>query len=180
MDLRYPQFLEAAVNGDVRGAHTKLLGATPEHVAMPGFTVHEVFYTTNHRDTLRGLHFQTPGQPKIIQAMAGLVVGNILCCDPELPEFGSAVEFDLFAGDGRRIYVPGAWAPGYRSLEDGTTILYLAGAPFAPGGDTGIDPFDPELALSWGGDGFDRDTAILSERDRHLQSFREFAEAVKR
>ena len=179
MDLRYPQVLEAAVNEDVRGAHTKLFGATPERIAIPDFVVHEVFYTTNHVNTLRGLHFQTPGQPKIIQAMSGHVRGNVLCCNPELPEFGTAIEFELRAGDGKRIYVPGNWAPGYRSLRDDSKILYLAGHPFVGNGDTGIDPFDPELALNWG-DNFGRSDAIISERDRELPSFATYARSVGR
>jgi dTDP-4-dehydrorhamnose 3,5-epimerase len=182
-DSRYPQFLEAAHNPDSRGVHSKFFGKGPAKVALSEpYSISEVFVTTNHKDVVRGMHFQTPGQPKLIQAISGAVIGNLLCANPELPEFGTAIPYTLKEGDGR-ILVPGDWALGYRILEEDTRILYLAGADFVAGGDTGIDPFDEDLKLDWGvvensERPFGKQDAILSEKDLTLPTFAEFAATV--
>lgn len=182
-DFRYPQFLEAAHNPDSRGVHSKYFGAGPAKVALAiPYEIKEVFVTVNHKDVVRGMHFQTPGQPKLIQVITGAVVGNLLCANPELPEFGTAIPYTLQEGSGR-ILVPGDWALGYRILEEGTRVLYLAGADFVAGGDTGIDPFDETLALDWGmidSRAFVKSDAILSEKDLTLPSFNEFAASIGR
>lgn len=179
MDLRYPHPVDVAVHRDGRGAHSKFFGATPEAIAVPDYNISEVFMTTNNRNTVRGLHFQQPGQPKIIQVISGAVVGNILCCNPELPEFGRVNHFFLQENSDKKIYVPGDWALGYRAVVDNSRVLYLAGAPFYGPGDVGIDPFDPELELDWNlltgeDEPFTKETAILSERDKNLPSFADF------
>lgn len=181
-DLRYPQFLEAAHNPDLRGTHSKFFGKGPASVALSfDYSIAEVFMTTSKKDVVRGMHFQTPGQPKMIQVITGGLHGNILCCNSELPEFGQVVHYKLNAGEGR-ILVPGDWALGYRALEEDTRVLYLAGADFVPGGDTGIDPFDKELDLDWGltdeGVRFSKANAILSDKDLTLPSFRDFVQSL--
>lgn len=179
-DFAYPQFLEAAHNPDSRGAHSKYFGSGPAKAALSiPYEIFEVFVTSNHKDVVRGMHFQTPGQPKLIQVIMGRIIGNLLCCNPELPEFGQAIPYVLEAGEGR-ILVPGDWALGYRVLEENTKVLYLAGADFVAGGDTGIDPFDQALDLDWGpADDFTRrftkEDAILSEKDLTLPAFAEYA-----
>lgn len=184
-DFRYPQFLEASHNGDSRGVHSKFFGAGPAKVALAiPYEIKEVFVTTNHKNVIRGMHFQTPGQPKLIQCISGRIIGNVLCANPKLPEFGTAISYTLSEGDGR-ILVPGDWALGYRILEEDTKILYLAGADFVAGGDTGVDPFDKELGLNWGlveglSRPFSKDDAILSEKDLTLPTFAEFAATVGR
>lgn len=185
-DLRYPQDLEAAHNGDDRGVHSKYFGAGPAKIALSEpYNIAEVFVTTNNLNTLRGMHFQNPGQPKLIQCITGSVLGNLLCVDPELPEFGRSINFVLSEGGGR-ILVPGNWALGYRSIShEASRILYLAGADFVPGGDGGVDPFDAELDLFWGyKDGTDQRftaaDATLSQKDVDLPSFDQYAQTLTR
>jgi len=182
-DYRYPQDLEASHNADNRGVHSKFYGNGPAKIKLAeDYPIHEVFITVNHKDTLRGMHFQKPGQPKLIQAVSGAIIGNLLCVDPDLPEFGDVVNFSLAEGDGR-ILVPSNWALGYRAVSEETTrILYLASADFAPGGDGGVDPFDEKLDLFWGfteaGQKFRPEDANLSAKDLELPSFAEFADPV--
>lgn len=187
MDLRYPQFIATAAHPDQRGSHKKFFGAGPEEIVVPNYSIAEVFMTTNNLNTVRGLHFQQPGQPKVVQVITGRVVGNILCCNPELPEFGTAIHYELSDAEKTKIYVPGDWALGYRALEQDTRVLYLAGSDFYGPGDVGIDPFDPALKLDWGTitpadsatqRSFGKLDAILSVRDLELPPFAQFAATV--
>lgn len=168
-----PFYISNTVHEDERGGHRKFFGVLPETIEIPGFTAKEVFMTTNHRNTIRGLHFQSDyPQPKIIKLLTrGPLTVNLLCCDPTLKEFGETQSFKLSVDDEKRLYVPGKWALGYRSGNNDTRVLYIAGENFSPTGDTGIDPFDPELNIDWG---ITRDKAILSERDKNLMSWKEF------
>lgn len=180
-DLRYPLLSGASLNTDLRGAHTKYYGKGPKVIALPfDYPISEVFITTSNKNIVRGMHFQIPGQPKLISIITGSIHGNLLCCDPELPEFGKTVKFTLEPD--QRLLVPGKWALGYRSLEDATKILYLAGADFVPGGDAGVDPFDAELDLDWGvaedGSRFTAEHAILSDKDKELPSFAEWKKSA--
>lgn len=181
-DFRYPQFLEASHNPDLRGTHSKFFGKGPAKIVINApYEISEVFVTTNNKDVVRGMHFQTPGQPKLIQVITGALQGNLVCCNPALPEFGQGFGYALEAGEGR-ILVPGDWALGYRALVNDTRVLYLAGADFVAGGDTGIDPFDATLNLHWGytddDELFEKKDAILSEKDLSLPTFSEYAASL--
>jgi dTDP-4-dehydrorhamnose 3,5-epimerase-like enzyme len=55
-------------------------------------------------------------------------------------------------------------------------MLYLAGSDFNAEGDVGIDPFDPDLSLDWGGT--KRESVILSARDENLPSLEKYLEGV--
>lgn len=178
MDLRYPQVLPYPTHEDVRGSHKKFFGASPDSLHIPGYGVAEVFMTTSHRDVLRGIHFQRPAQPKIIQVLTGAIIGNIVCCNPDLPDFGQHMTFHLSEVDSERLYIPGDWAQGYRVIEDQTRVLYLAGADFNGNGDVGIDPFDPELGLDWGED-FGPVNAVMADRDRTLAPFSDFVKTLE-
>lgn len=177
MDLRYPQVLDFPVHEDLRGGHHKFFGSKPESLAVPSYSIAEVFMTLSHFNVLRGIHFQRPAQPKIIQVLTGTVLGNIVCCNPDLPEFGSSMQFTLNETSPERLYIPGDWAQGYRVMEDHTRVLYLAGADFDPDGDVGIDPFDPALGLHWGQD-FTREDAVMAPRDRELPPFENFVKSL--
>lgn len=175
------RLLRSSIHHDVRGSHTKFFGETPALIHVDDFEVKEVFMTTNRKNVLRGMHFQTPGQAKIIQAVAGSIIVNVLSCQNN-NTLGQVKHFIIRAGDGSRVFVPGDWALGYRTLEEKTKILYLANENFSADGDTGIDPFDSDLNLNWSLEGekevFSRTSAILSDRDKTLQSFQEFKESL--
>lgn len=178
MDPRFPSLIQTAEHPDHRGSHHKFFGASPEPIAVPDFTVAEVFMTHSHRDVVRGINLQSPPQPKLITAITGAVMGNAVCCDPSLDEFGTVFSFQLAAGDGLKLYVPPLWAQGYRVLMDDTRMLYMAGVDFSPEG-VGINPFDPALDFDWGS-GFLPESAVMADRDRNHRSFSEVVEQLKK
>lgn len=175
---------EKAVFTDDRGSHVKMFGVTPEKIHVEGFTVKEVFMTTNHVNVIRGMHFQVnPYQPKILSCITGQAWVNVVCLDKNSPNFLITSNFlltgDLPTEEGKTmIVVPPHHALGYRILEEDTRMLYLAGSDFSPTGDVGIHPLDPDLALNWGPD-FDLNELILSTRDKTLPSLEEFLGTVE-
>lgn len=175
------KILKASVHRDARGSHSKFFGNSPENIRVDGFRVTEVFMTSNNVNTIRGLHFQVnPPQPKIVTCLTGSAVVNVVCLDPASPDFGTALRVVLGGGgenSDSMVVVPENHALGYRSLEDDTRMLYIAGADFNADGDIGIDPFDPTLSLDWKispEDEFTKEFAILSVRDQNLPSFKDF------
>lgn len=178
-DLLRPALISNANHPDIRGSHRKLFGSVPEALFIQDFEVREVFMTTSHKDVIRGLHFQEGApQAKIIKPLTGSIIVNTVCFDPSLEEFGEVTKFEISSTDEVRLYVPGRYGLGYRVVEDNTNVLYIANENFVPGGDTGVDPFDKELNVDWGSD-INLETAIMSDRDKVLQSFSEFSRRVK-
>lgn len=174
--MSYPVILPIMDHPDNRGSHTKVFGNSPERLLVKDYNIHEVFITTNNKDVVRGMHYQTPGQDKIITVLTGSLIGNILDANPASETFGEVFHYELSANSKARIHVPGDWALGYRILEDNTKVLYLANEDFSPTGDTGIDPFDKELALNWGTN-ITKASAILSNKDLELQSWSDYRKA---
>lgn len=158
---------------DIRGTHKKIFGNVPENLNVNNFSISEIFMTENNKNVIRGMHFQKDlPQPKIITVITGKALVKVLNCNMlDVKNYGKSYTFKLNPEDNVRLYVPGDWALGYRIIEDKTRVLYLASEDFNPDGDNGIDPFDKKLDLKWG---ITKDKAILSERDKTLQTFKNF------
>lgn len=177
-NLENPQVLPINNHGDLRGAHIKLYGSVPENLLIEGFEIKEVFMTDSHKDVVRGLHFQEGApQSKIITPLTGAIQVNVVYLDPKHEKFGEVEHYTLNSTDNKRLYVPGMCGLGYRVLTSETRVLYMANEHFVPGADTGIDPFDSELDTYWG-ENIDKDSAILSDRDKELGSFADYAKRV--
>lgn len=67
--------------------------------------------------------------------------------------------------------MPRSFAHGFVSFEDNTVMLYQCDGKYDKENDTGIVYNDPDIGICWP---VDEDKVICSERDRGLQSFREY------
>ena len=63
-------------------------------------------------------------------------------------------------------------------MIEGTTVVYLCSAPYAPGREHGIHPLDPALAIAWPENDPDGRpfTPLLSPKDTVLPTLAEAAE----
>lgn len=166
-------------HNDSRGSHIKFLGDNVTGDVLGEYKVVESFMTFNHKNTLRGMHFQDPKpQQKLITPLTGSILVNVInMADPT-----ERINRTIFDFDEEMVFIPAGWALGYRALEEDTRVLYLADAPFDGACDNGIDPFDKDLAIEWDSLHIDhspkagllRATVILSERDQNLQSYAEY------
>lgn len=134
----------------------------------------EQFYSTSHKNVLRGMHFQAPPDDhvKLIYCTRGSAVDVLMDLRTNSSTFGQCIDAKLKAGDGQSIYVPKGVAHGFLSLEDHTIIQYCVTTVHQPSSDKGIlwntIPYDWNV-----------EAPVLSARDRALPSFADFVSPFK-
>jgi dTDP-4-dehydrorhamnose 3,5-epimerase len=103
------------------------------------------------RGTIRGMHFQYPPaiEAKLVRCMHGAMLAVIVDLRPESPTFLEHVAVELTSDGQGALYVPGRFAHGYQTLQDGTAILYQASTFYAPSAESGLRYNDPRLAIAW-------------------------------
>lgn len=162
-------------NDDNRGCFTK--DYSREIFAQNGITheLAEVFYTTNLKGVLRGMHFQRERQQaKLVRCISGHVYDVIVDLRSESSTFKKWLGFDLIGEKHNEILVPGGCAHGYLVLED-SIVAYKCAEKFCPEFDGGIVWNDPDIAIDWqldriGGE----DNLIITDKDRNMPGFAEF------
>jgi dTDP-4-dehydrorhamnose 3,5-epimerase len=139
-----------------------------------GYDLEEVFYTVSHKGVVRALHFQyVKQQPKLVRCVSGRVYDVIVDLRRESATYGKWLGFDLTGDNMREILVPARFAHGYLVLED-AIVSYKCAERFYPEYDSGIMWDDPDIGVVWPTERLDGAPLIISDKDKHLQSFREF------
>lgn len=129
------------------------------------------------RGVLRGVHFAElpPSQAKWISCSYGAVQDVMVDLRVGSPTFGRWEAMVLDDRDRRSVYVPEGFGHAFCALTEGAVVNYLCSAPYAPGREHGIDPFDPELGIAWPDRGADGRPLrlVLSTKDQTAPSFAE-------
>lgn len=137
----------------------------------------EVFYTISHRGVIRAIHFQLGHQQaKLVRCVKGKVFDVIVDLRKDSATFGKWAGYELSEENRNELYIPQFFGHGYLVIEE-SIVSYKCGEVFYSDGDSGIMYNDPDIAVGWpfeliGGE----DKLIISEKDRHLMSFREYIE----
>jgi dTDP-4-dehydrorhamnose 3,5-epimerase len=97
------------------------------------------------------MHFQFPphAEAKLVRATRGSILDVAVDLRPESPTFLRHVAVELTADEQRALYLPERFAHGYQTLEDGSEVLYLASASYAPDFEAGLSPLDRCLGIAW-------------------------------
>ena len=140
---------------DERGLHMKFFENLPAEAE--GFkNVREIFSTVNNKGTVRAFHFQ--GQPnpqqKIVKPLSGRF--NVRVIDLENKK---VLEYDNVNRESDPIFVKAGNMLGYVSLEDNSTMLYIADEEFVSELNFGVHP--NSYNVDWKYDG----ETVMSERD---------------
>lgn len=140
---------------DERGLHMKFFENLPAEAE--GFkNVREIFSTVNNEGTVRAFHFQ--GQPnpqqKIVKPLSGRF--NVRVIDLENKK---VLEYDNVDRESDPIFVKAGNMLGYVSLEDNSTMLYIADEEFVSELNFGVHP--NSYNVDWKYDG----EIVMSERD---------------
>ena len=100
---------------------------------------------------LRGIHFAQlpPSQAKLVTCVRGAALDVVVDLRLGSPSFGQWDAVLLDDVDRRAVYLPEGLGHAFMALEDDTVINYLCSAPYAPGREHGIHPFDRDLAIRW-------------------------------
>lgn len=165
---------------DVRGCFTKDYSREVFEANGINHDLAEVFYTTSHKGVIRALHFQRKKQqPKLVRCIYGHVWDVVVDLRRNSPTFKKWMSFDLIGEKHNEILVPAGCAHGYLVLEK-SIVSYKCSEKFYGEFDDGIMWNDEDIAVDWpldriGGE----DNLILADKDKNLQTFREFIEKYK-
>jgi len=103
------------------------------------------------RGTLRGLHYQSPPstEVKLVRCTAGALLDVMVDLRPESPTYLQHVAVELTAKNRAALYIPGMFAHGFQTLEEGTEVFYQMSEFYAPKLARGIRYDDPKLGIQW-------------------------------
>ncbi|WP_312642512.1 dTDP-4-dehydrorhamnose 3,5-epimerase [Hydrogenoanaerobacterium sp.] len=162
---------------DVRGCFTKDYSKEIFEANGIPYNLEEVFYTTSHKGVIRALHFQhVKQQPKLVRCICGHVYDVVVDLRKDSPTFKKWLAFDLVGERHNQILVPAGCAHGYLVLEK-SIVSYKCAEKFYGEYDDGILWDDPEIGVKWpieliGG----AENLILADKDKNLQTFKEFVQ----
>jgi len=134
-------------------------------------------HSYSHKNVIRGLHYQwDKPMGKLVRVVRGSVVDCFVDIRKNSLTFGQYDSVVLSAENNKMIWIPAGFAHGFLSLENHTTVLYKCTAYYNKFGESGINPFDPEINIDWV---IDREDAIISDKDIKSQSFLEYSKDIK-
>lgn len=133
----------------------------------------EVFYTKSHKGVIRAIHFQrVKEQAKLVRCVSGKIFDVIVDLRKDSPTFGQWRGFYLSEDNNNQLYIPENFGHGYLVIEP-SIVSYKCAEKFYGEYDDGIMWNDPEIAIEWPLE-LIMNNAILSDKDKNLQSFKEF------
>lgn len=138
--------------GDPRGVFFEWFKAGPfaDAVGHP-LNLQQANASTSAAGVVRGIHFADvpPSQAKYVTCPKGAVLDVVVDIRTGSPTFGQWDTVLLDDVDRRAIYLSEGLGHAFCSLEDGSTVMYLCSAPYAPGREHGVHPLDESVAVQW-------------------------------
>lgn len=121
----------------------------------------------------RGLHFQrdNTAQTKLVCVVTGEVLDVVMDLRKGSPTYGQWKSFILSEHNRRQLLVPRGFAHGFATLTSSVNFMYKCDNYYNAEADTGIASDDKDLGIDWQ---IDLSKAIISDKDRHLPTFKEF------
>lgn len=113
------------------------------------FNVEQVSVSTASRGMVRGIHYTTNKQRKIVTCVVGEVLDVVVDLRLDSPTFGQWDSARLDDANRAAMIVGAGMGHGYCVLTPQATLLYLLSAAYDPGAEREIHPLDPELGIAW-------------------------------
>jgi len=159
--------LSNQIFNDERGCFKKLLSENDFVKLSLESNFKEIYYSTNKKDVIRGMHFQIPPMDhvKMIYVSSGKVLDVCLDLRRESNTFGKCFSIILTDNDESYLYIPKGIAHGFVSLADNTIINYAQTSCYSGEYDCGIK-YD-SFGFSW-----PVDKPIISDRDMKFPDFK--------
>jgi dTDP-4-dehydrorhamnose 3,5-epimerase len=100
--------------------------------------------------TIRGVHYADvpPSQAKYVTALSGSFIDFVIDIRVGSPTFGQWESAILDTIDRRALYLAEGLGHAICALQDDSTVMYLCSATYDPTRERGINPLDPDLALT--------------------------------
>ncbi len=137
------------------------------------FKVTESSDIYSRKGTIRGLHYQIlESQAKLLHVIKGVIYDVAVDLRRDSATFGQWSGEILREHDHKSLYIPEGFAHGFLALEDETIFSYQCSGRYIPECCGGIYYNDKILNIQWPLDNIDK--VILSEKDAHAMSFKEY------
>jgi dTDP-4-dehydrorhamnose 3,5-epimerase len=161
--------LHPVIFRDARGEFVKTFHSEQFRELGLDFEPREQFFSTSHRDVIRGMHFQNPpaDHSKLIFCLQGTVLDVALDLRKSSRTFGKFVSTELSESNRTCLYIPRGCAHGFISLTEPSLVIYQTSTVHDPKHDAGVrwDSFGLEWPCA---------NPILSDRDRQFPKLSEF------
>jgi len=172
LDIEGAWVFEPKVFGDERGSFHEWFKA-PAFAESLGhrFDLAQANCSVSRRGTLRGLHYADvpPGQAKYVKCVRGAVLDVIVDIRLGSPTYKKWEIVRLDDTNHHSVYLAEGLGHGFMALTDDATVVYLCSQGYAPEREHGINPLDPDLAITWP-DGLE---PVLSGKDAIAPSLAE-------
>lgn len=122
---------------------------------------------------LRGLHFQAPpfAQAKLVRCVRGKVLDVAVDIRKGSPTYGQHVACELSEDNHRMFFIPRGFAHGFSVLSETAIFQYKCDNYYAPQSEGALQWDDKDLNINWL---ISDKQVILSEKDKHNTSFKDF------
>jgi len=141
-----------SIIGDHRGSFTRLF--CQEDLAAAGWRrgIAQINHSrTDHRGTVRGLHFQLPphAEMKLVSCIRGEVWDVVVDLRRDSPTFLQWHGEHLSPANAVALLVPEGLAHGFQTLCDDAELIYCHSAAYATDAERGCRFDDPALGIRW-------------------------------
>ena len=154
---------------DERGAFQKLFNYDFFAENSLDTTFKEFYYSVNHKDVCRGMHFQIPpyDHVKVVYVSFGRTLDVVVDIRKKSSTYGKCFSIELDGQKGQYLYIPQGFAHGFLSLEDNTIVNYAQTSCYNKEYDCGIA--QDSINFDWG-----IENPIVSGRDLTFPALKDF------
>jgi dTDP-4-dehydrorhamnose 3,5-epimerase len=176
LELKGAYFVKPFITYDGRGYFIKDYSREVFKANGIQHDLSEVFYTSSCRGVVRAIHFQRiHEQAKLVRCVSGKIYDVIVDLRKESPTFGRWKGFYLSEENKDELYIPERFGHGYLVIEP-SIVSYKCAEKFYDEYDDGIMWNDKDIGIDWPLDLIDQ--VILSDKDKHLQSFNDYKKII--
>jgi dTDP-4-dehydrorhamnose 3,5-epimerase len=144
--------LEPKIFPDARGSfHEWFRGADFREATGHDLQLAQANCSVSSRGTLRGIHFADvpPSQAKYVKCVRGAVLDVIVDIRVGSPTYKQWEIVRLDDETHHAVYLSEGLGHAFFALTDDATVVYLCSEGYAPQREHGINPLDPDLAITW-------------------------------
>ena len=172
-DIEGLLILEPRVFGDARGYFFESYNRKVFEEAVGPVRFVQDNESKSRYGVVRGLHFQTGdhAQAKLVRVVSGKVLDVAVDLRPGSPTFGRHASVELDDQSHRMLFIPRGFAHGFSVLSEEVVFQYKCDNLYCPAAEGALAWDDPDLAIDWR---IPIGEVLLSEKDRHHPSFKEY------
>jgi dTDP-4-dehydrorhamnose 3,5-epimerase len=124
----------------------------------------------SNKNTIRGIHFSANAtkQNKLVSCLNGSIRDFVVDVRKNSPTFGKFCEVQLRGEVPKSLFIEGGLGHAFIAQTDNCIVSYLLSSEYNPKDEFGLNPFDPDIKIDWGGSDY-----IISEKDKGSESLNE-------